>query len=78
MSFEPSKKLQTILDMINEFVDRELVPMEHDFLEKGFKAMEPEIEKKKRHGAADGAVGSPAPQGIRRHGTAPHGHSHDL
>ena len=36
MSFEPSKKLQTILGIIKEFVDRELVPMEHDFLEKGF------------------------------------------
>ena len=47
MSFEPSKKLKTILDMINEFVARELIPMEHDFYEKGFNAMEPEIEKKR-------------------------------
>jgi alkylation response protein AidB-like acyl-CoA dehydrogenase len=47
MSFDPSEKLQIILDMINEFVDKELVPMEHDFLTKGFNAMEPELEKKR-------------------------------
>ena len=47
MSFEPSKKLQTILDMIKEFLDRELVPLEHDFFEKGFNAVEPELEKKR-------------------------------
>lgn len=47
MSFDPSEKLQIILDMINEFVDKELVPMEHDFLAKGFNAMEPELEKKR-------------------------------
>lgn len=47
MSFEPSEKLQIILNMINEFVDKELVPMEHDFLTKGFNAMEPELEKKR-------------------------------
>jgi len=47
MSFDPSEKLQIILNMINEFVDKELVPMEHDFLTKGFFAMEPELEKKR-------------------------------
>ncbi len=47
MSFDPSEKLQIILDMINEFVDKELVPLEHDFLAKGFFAMEPELEKKR-------------------------------
>ena len=47
MSFDPSEKLQIILNMINEFVDKELVPMEHDFLAKGFMAMEPELEKKR-------------------------------
>jgi alkylation response protein AidB-like acyl-CoA dehydrogenase len=47
MSFDPSEKLQIILDMINEFVDKELVPMEHDFLARGFNAMEPELEKKR-------------------------------
>ena len=43
MSFDPSEKLQIILNMINEFVDKELVPMEHDFLSNGFNAMEPEL-----------------------------------
>jgi len=47
MSFDPSEKLQIILGMINEFVDKELVPMEHDFYAKGFNAMEPELEKKR-------------------------------
>jgi acyl-CoA dehydrogenase len=47
MSFDPSEKLQIILNMINEFVDKELVSMEHDFLAKGFMAMEPELEKKR-------------------------------
>ena len=31
MSFDPSEKLQIILNMINEFVDKELDPLEHDF-----------------------------------------------
>lgn len=47
MVFEVSDELQTILDMINEFVDKELLPMEEDFLTKGFNAMEPELEKKR-------------------------------
>ncbi|MCP4751468.1 MAG: acyl-CoA dehydrogenase [Proteobacteria bacterium] len=48
MSFEPSEKTQAILDMINEFVDKELVPMERDLLSKGFTAMEPEINAKRQ------------------------------
>ncbi len=47
MAFDVSDELQTILDMINEFIDKELVPMEHDFLGKDFKEMEPELEKKR-------------------------------
>jgi hypothetical protein len=34
MAFEVSEKTQAILDMINEFVDRELVPIERDLFEK--------------------------------------------
>jgi len=47
MAFEASEKLQTILDMINEFVDKELVPLEQDFFHKDFNDMEPELEKKR-------------------------------
>ena len=48
MAFEPSEKLQAILDMINEFVDKELIPMEADFKGKEFFAMEGELEKKRQ------------------------------
>jgi acyl-CoA dehydrogenase len=47
MPFEPSEKLQVILEMINEFVDKELIPMEQDLIAKGFAAMEPELEEKR-------------------------------
>ncbi|MCP4749556.1 MAG: acyl-CoA dehydrogenase [Proteobacteria bacterium] len=47
MSFEPSEKLQTILDMMNDFVDKEIIPMEREFHGKGFSTIEPEIEKKR-------------------------------
>jgi acyl-CoA dehydrogenase len=48
MAFEPSEKLQVILDMINEFVDKELIPMEAEFKGKEFFAMEGELEKKRQ------------------------------
>ncbi len=47
MAFEPSEKTQAILDMINEFVDKELIPMEPDLDKKSFFEMEPELEKKR-------------------------------
>ncbi len=48
MSFEPSEKTQAILDMINEFVDKELVPMEAEMKGKEFYAWEPELAKKRQ------------------------------
>ncbi|ADK85071.1 acyl-CoA dehydrogenase domain protein [Desulfarculus baarsii DSM 2075] len=48
MDFSISPKMQTILGMINEFVDKELIPMEHDFLTKEFSSLEPELEEKRR------------------------------
>lgn len=48
MAFEPSEKLQAILDMVNEFVDKELIPMETEFKGKEFFAMEGELEKKRQ------------------------------
>lgn len=47
MPFEPSEKLQIILDMINEFVDKELIPLEREFVNREFSEMEPELEKKR-------------------------------
>lgn len=48
MDFEISEKLQTILEMIDEFVDRELIPLEPEFLNKDFREMLPAIEEKRR------------------------------
>ena len=48
MDFTVSEKLQTILDMMKEFVERELIPMEQEFVNRGFKAMLPEIEEKRQ------------------------------
>lgn len=47
MSFEPSEKLQAILDLTREFLDKEIVPLEKDMESKGFKAILPELEKKR-------------------------------
>jgi len=47
MAFEPSEKLQAILDLINEFVDKEIIPMEHEMDTRGFNVMEPELERKR-------------------------------
>jgi len=47
MAFEPSEKLQAILDMMNNFVDKEIIPMEREFHAKGFTEMMPELEKKR-------------------------------
>jgi acyl-CoA dehydrogenase len=48
MAFEPSEKLQAILNMINEFVDKEIIPMEVEMKGKDFYAWEPELEKKRQ------------------------------
>ncbi len=47
MAFEVSDKLQTILDMMNDFVDKELIPLEQEFYNKEFTELEPIIEKKR-------------------------------
>ncbi|MCJ7684843.1 MAG: acyl-CoA dehydrogenase family protein [Desulfobacteraceae bacterium] len=48
MDFTVSERLQTILDMMKEFVEKELIPMEQEFVTRGFMAMLPEIEKKRQ------------------------------
>jgi alkylation response protein AidB-like acyl-CoA dehydrogenase len=47
MDFEVSDKMKAIIGMINEFVDKELMPMEQDFLSKPLKTILPEIERKR-------------------------------
>jgi len=47
MDFEVSDKMKTIIGMIGEFVDKELIPMEQDFLSKPLKSLIPEIERKR-------------------------------
>ncbi|MGE5371176.1 MAG: acyl-CoA dehydrogenase family protein [Solirubrobacterales bacterium] len=48
MDFQISDKMKTITGMINEFVDKELIPLEHDFLTKDFKQLEPIVEEKRK------------------------------
>jgi len=47
MDFQLNEEVETMLAMIGEFVDKELVPMEPAFLRKPFRALLPEIEKKR-------------------------------
>jgi acyl-CoA dehydrogenase len=47
MDFTVSEKMKMITEMIDEFVDRELIPMEPDFLTRPCKYLLPEIEKKR-------------------------------
>jgi alkylation response protein AidB-like acyl-CoA dehydrogenase len=48
MDFTVSEKMQTILGMINEFVDRELIPLEPEFLTQPSSSLEPVFEEKRR------------------------------
>jgi len=47
MNFEIPEKMQWITRMIDEFVEKELIPLEPLVLAKGFKAALPELEKKR-------------------------------
>ncbi len=47
MPFNPSEELQTILDMMREFLDKEIIPLEKEVESRGFKAILPELEKKR-------------------------------
>lgn len=46
MDFSVSEKMQTILDMVNEFVERELIPLEREFVYRDFNEMLPVLRKK--------------------------------
>ncbi|HNW27291.1 MAG TPA: acyl-CoA dehydrogenase family protein [Spirochaetota bacterium] len=48
MDFGISDKMKTILKMIDEFVDKELIPLEHEYLTAEFRDMVPVLAEKRR------------------------------
>jgi alkylation response protein AidB-like acyl-CoA dehydrogenase len=48
MDFTVSEKMKTILGMIDEFVDKELIPLEPEFLTKPARSLLPVFEEKRR------------------------------
>ncbi len=48
MDFGISDKMKTILEMINEFVDKELIPLEHEFISSDFREMLPVLHEKRQ------------------------------
>lgn len=47
MDFQISQETQTILELINEFVDKELIPLEQDFLHRPWEELEPVLAAKR-------------------------------
>ncbi|MCF8040678.1 MAG: acyl-CoA dehydrogenase family protein [Desulfarculaceae bacterium] len=47
MDFQISEETQTILELINEFVDKELIPLEQDFLHRSWEELEPVLAAKR-------------------------------
>jgi acyl-CoA dehydrogenase len=48
MDFQVSEKMKTVLEMIDEFVDKELIPLEPEFLTRPFAEMLPVVEEKRK------------------------------
>ncbi|MCP4135176.1 MAG: acyl-CoA dehydrogenase [bacterium] len=48
MDFTITDKMQTIIGMINDFVDKELIPLEPEFVTKDFKEMLPVLKEKQK------------------------------
>jgi acyl-CoA dehydrogenase len=48
MDFTISEKMKTILEMITEFVEKELIPLEHEFISGDFRDMLPVLREKRR------------------------------
>ncbi|MCK9197611.1 MAG: acyl-CoA dehydrogenase family protein, partial [Syntrophales bacterium] len=48
MDFAVSEKMQVIIAMMKEFVEKELIPLEPEFLRKEFRDLLPELEEKRR------------------------------
>ncbi|MCL2154334.1 MAG: acyl-CoA dehydrogenase family protein [Leptospirales bacterium] len=47
MNFEVSDKMKIVLDMINEFVDKELIPLEQEYLNIDFREIIPILKEKR-------------------------------
>jgi acyl-CoA dehydrogenase len=47
MNFQISEKMQAILEMINEFVDKEIIPLEGRFLNEDFIELKDELDQKR-------------------------------
>jgi len=48
MDFSTSQKMQTIIGMIDEFVEKELIPLEPEFLAKPVRSLLPVLEEKRK------------------------------
>ena len=48
MDFAISEKMKTILEMVNEFVDKELIPLEPEMARLSFKEMLPVLREKQK------------------------------
>jgi alkylation response protein AidB-like acyl-CoA dehydrogenase len=48
MNFEISDKMKIVLEMINEFVDKELIPLENEYLNAEFKDLLPVLQEKRK------------------------------
>ena len=48
MDFTITEKMQVIIGMMREFVEKELIPLEPEFLRKEFRDLLPELEEKRR------------------------------
>ena len=48
MDFHVADETKVMVNMINEFVDKELIPLEPDFLSKPFSEIVPILEEKRR------------------------------
>ena len=48
MDFTVHEKMQAVIGMMAEFIEKELIPLEPEFLTKDFKAMLPELAEKRR------------------------------
>ena len=58
MDFRVPEETQTMLDMINEFVDKELIPLEAEYLTKGTENLD-EILKQKQQKVKDMELWAP-------------------
>ncbi len=57
MDFEVSEKMETILTMVREFVDRELVPIEGEMLHGSPESVEALVTAAQAQGPPDGVCG---------------------